>query len=315
MGCGPPRVSAPPEAPPIDPLAFSGQRALDAAGSFLAVGPRVAGTPGARAAADYLAARLRALDVEAALDSFEDDAPEGKVLFHNVVGRIPGRTPRLIVIGCHYDTKSGISPDFQGANDSGSGVGVLLELASVLKASGPLDATVLLAFLDGEECARQYGPRDGLHGSRRLARQLVGDGRARQVIAVVIADMVGDRDLGVMIPRNGSPGLVAQAFAAAQDEGARLAFSLGHPVLDDHAPFLDAGMPAVDLIDFAYGSTPGANDYWHTPADTLDKLGARSLEIVGRVILRMLNGLTSEGGVPPLRAGAASGSSAVRHGL
>jgi Zn-dependent M28 family amino/carboxypeptidase len=171
-------------------------------------------------------------------------------------------------------------------------VGVLLALAPILKTGTKERPSVMLAFLDGEECQVAYGPNDGLHGSRHLVAGLVASGRARTVRAMILLDMVGDRNLNVAIPRNGTPELITAAFKAAEANGVREKFSLaGHAVLDDHQPFLDAGMPAVDLIDFDYGSGPGVNDYWHTPADTLDKLSPASLEIVGRVVLRMLNGL------------------------
>jgi hypothetical protein len=179
---------------------------------------------------------------------------------------------------------------FVGANDSGSGVGLLLALAPILKAGTKERPSVMLAFLDGEECRLNYGPNDGLHGSRHLAAGLVATGRARDVRAMILLDMVGDRDLNVAIPRNGTPELISAVFKAAEANGVREKFSLaGNVVLDDHQPFLDAGMPAVDLIDFDYGSASGLNDYWHTPADTLDKLSPASLETVGRVVLLTIN--------------------------
>ena len=104
--------------------------------------------------------------------------------------------------------------------------------------------------------------------------------------------MVGDRHLTVTIPRNSSAPLVSIAFAAARAEGIRTQFELSpYATLDDHVPFLQVGIPAIDLIDFDYGSEPGRNDYWHTPADTLDKLAPESLAVVGRVAVRMLNTL------------------------
>jgi glutaminyl-peptide cyclotransferase len=196
------------------------------------------------------------------------------------------------VLACHYDTKSGIGTNFCGANDSASGVGLALDLARGLFATRPHAATIVVAFLDGEECVREYDAADGLHGSRRMARRLAGDGRSRLVTGVFVLDMVGDRDLTVTIPPNSTPSLVAAIFEAAHAENARSAFSLHRtPILDDHVPFISAGMPAADVIDFNYGSRPGANDYWHTPQDTVDKLDARSLETVGRVVWRVITRL------------------------
>lgn len=278
----------------LDPTCFSGDAALKEVESFVALGPRVAGTDGAGAAALHIKKRLDELGVAAGIDEFTEATPHGSNRFRNVMARFPGGEG-LILLLAHYDTKGGIGDRFVGANDSGSGVGVLLELARVIADDGtrhayPADRpAVWLAFLDGEECSVKYGPADGLHGSRHLARQLVAAGKRDKVRAVILLDMIGDRDLTVTIPRNGSPELTALAFRAAEEEGIRTSFSLfSSAILDDHQPFLDAGMPAVDLIDFAYGSGPGANDYWHTEQDTLDKLGANSLGAMGRVVIRMI---------------------------
>jgi Zn-dependent M28 family amino/carboxypeptidase len=144
--------------------------------------------------------------------------------------------------------------------------------------------------VDGEECVNRYGATDGLHGSRRLAAQLAQGGNAARVRGVLIVDMVGDSNLTVRLPENGTPALMQAVLDAATAEGARRHFGLGlGAVLDDHVPFLDAGLPAVDIIDFEYGSAPGLNDYWHTAADTVDKLSADSLRIAGRVVARAVN--------------------------
>jgi glutaminyl-peptide cyclotransferase len=246
---------------------------------------------------------LCAAGIAASLDEFEEETPAGKIVFRNVIGSLPGRDTNdrpvvsWIVLAAHYDTKSGIAQDFEGANDSGSGVGMLLELARVIKNSADLPANFVFAFLDGEECVNHYDENDGLHGSRHLAGQLVKDGRSRKARAVIILDMVGDRDLNITIPRNSVFSLVSALFGAAEAEGTRAQFSLSSgPILDDHEPFISAGMPAIDIIDFEYGSRPGWNDYWHTPQDTLDKLSVSSLETVGRTTLRFLDHLLR---VPP----------------
>jgi len=286
-GCGAP--PAPPPAPPAVPLAAcDGARALAEIRSFLAISPRDAGTPNAQRAADYLAGALRAHGVAAERQDFADAVPGGATIFHNVIGRLPGRGAGLVILCAHFDTKSGI-PGFVGANDSGSGVGVLLELARSLAPAWQGAPEIWFAFFDGEECRTDYGPHDGLHGSRHLARQLVAAGRTNDVRAVILLDMIGDRDLTVTLPPNGDARLLGLVLDAAAQEGARAKFGLAPgPVLDDHQPFLDAGLPAVDLIDFIYGSAPGLNDYWHTNADTLDKLSPASLQTIGRVVLRML---------------------------
>ena len=291
VGCGrpPPAEEAPPPAIPAKPPAISGAAALEEVRAFLAVGPRDAGTPGAERAANVLADRLRALGVEAEIQEFREPSPLGpETVFRNVLGRIPGRTDRIVLLGSHYDTKAGI-PDFVGANDSGSSTGLLLELARAFAAAGTPELEIRFAFFDGEESRIEYGPTDGFHGSRHLARTMAADGSLSNVVAMILLDMVGDRDLTLTIPRNCTPWLVSAAFAAARAEGVRERFQLyPYNVGDDHVAFFERGVPALNLIDFEFGSGPGLNDYWHTPADTLDKVSAESLDLVGRVVARLV---------------------------
>jgi glutaminyl-peptide cyclotransferase len=271
---------------------FDGAQALARTEELVRIVPREAGTAGARRAAVLLETRLKELGLTAKIDSFTEETPSGPLRFNNVVGRLPGATRRLIVLVSHFDTKSGIAPDFQGANDSGSSCGVLLEMARVLQARGPYQTEFLFAFVDGEECRKEYGPNDGLHGSRRLAQMIYEGGGVPYVEAVIVLDMVGDKNLNITVPRNSSRELTKELFLAAHELGVRAQFGVGPgAILDDHVPFVIAGMPAIDVIDFEYGSAPGRNDYWHTPADTLDKLSAASLQTVGDVTLRMIENL------------------------
>ena len=297
----------PPSRPRPDPSGFKGSNALHEVTQFVRLGPRDSGTPGARTAAEYLRRQLEQIGLDAAIDEFTDRSPRGDTMFRNVTAQLAGGSRGLIVLLSHYDTKSGISDDFIGANDSGSSTGLLLALARFYKQADWQGPGLLFAFVDGEECMQAYGRHDGLHGSRRLAQVLKdGDPDASHrwgqrpltgkpdVQAVLVLDMIGDRDLKVAIPRNCDPGLRKLALQCAHNEGVRLNFSLlMSGITDDHVPFLEAGMPAVDLIDFHYGSAPGKNDYWHTPQDTLDKLSPDSLQIVGRVAIRMINELAA----------------------
>lgn len=290
-GCGGPPPAAPQAAAPAAaPARFdvSGEAALEEVRRFVELGPRDAGTPGAEKAANYLRERLEEIGLEAEIQEFREASPQGPdTVFRNVLGRIPGAGAKMILFGSHYDTKAGIA-GFAGANDSGSSTGLLLELARALKRDAPHGMEIRFAFFDGEECLAEYGPNDGFHGSRHLAEAMEADGSLSNVAAMILLDMVGDRDLTVTIPRNSTPWLAARAFEAARAEGARKHFQL-HPcaIGDDHAAFFERGVPAIDLIDFHFGSAPGQNDYWHTAADAMDKVSAESLGLVGRVAARM----------------------------
>ncbi|MGE4488478.1 MAG: M28 family metallopeptidase [Kiritimatiellales bacterium] len=271
---------------------FDGTKAMAEVEELLKISPRDAGTGGARRAAVYLETRLKELGLKAAIIAFPEETPNGLMHFNNVVARIPGKTQRTIVLASHFDTKSGISKDFQGANDSGSSSGVLMELARILTKRAPYETSFMIAFLDGEECRTQYSPNDGLHGSRHLARQIYEAGGVKDIAAVIVLDMIGDKNLKVTVPRNSSREMTKELFYAAHELGVREYFGLGEgSILDDHVPFLLAGMPVIDVIDFEYGSAPGLNDYWHTPEDTLDKLSVKSLQVVGDVVLRMIENM------------------------
>ncbi len=301
LGCGASSTPVAP-APRLDPALFDGERALEEVIRFVALGPRDAGTPGAEKAATYIWDRFVALGVEAEVDSFDDAAPGGTTTFHNVIARIPGSGTSKIILGAHFDTKSGIGPGFEGANDSGSGVGALLELARAMKDSLgdrlPGAELIFVAF-DGEECKVRYGPQDGFHGSRHHARQLRERGEVDSVRAMILLDMIGDRDLNVTLPRNSSPELIQRAFRAARTEGVREYFTLfSSSIGDDHVAYLREGIAAIDLIDFKYGSQPGLHDYWHVEADTLDKISGESLGIVGRVTMRMVDELMTNDEIP-----------------
>jgi glutaminyl-peptide cyclotransferase len=289
-----PAADATPPPPPPPSLAgtFSGTNAWRELEAFLEVGPRDAGSPGAARAAAYLAERLRTLGLDPMIDSFTNATPDGPLVLHNVMASIPGRARgECVLLLSHFDTKAGIGPGFAGANDSGSSTALLLALVGHLGPVSRLPCDVHLAFVDGEECRRAYGPADGLHGSRHLARR--ADTLLPGLDAVIVLDMIGDRDLYVTIPRNSDRRLAARVFAAAERMGHRRAFGLtSMAIIDDHVPFLEAGIPAINLIDFEYGSAPGLNDYWHTLEDTTAHMSPRSLETVGRVVLAVLEDWT-----------------------
>lgn len=276
---------------PAEWPAFDGQRAYAEVEALVAFSPRDAGTPGGRKAAEHILQRLEDFGVEARIDTFTDRTPAGEKTFHNVIGQIPGTNNRWIILGSHFDTMPGIGKFFQGANDSGSSTGVLLELARLLK---QLDADpetgIFFAFFDGEEGIANYAPGDGLHGSRHLAAQLLASGTHKNVDAMILLDMVGDHNLHFKIPTNSSRKLTKVVLDAARATGHRDLFSLAssYYITDDHVPFMEIGIPAIDIIDFRFGSKPELNDYWHTDADRLENISAASLETVGQITLEII---------------------------
>ncbi len=278
-----------PKAPELP--AFDGQRAYAEVEALVQISPRDAGTPGGQKAAQHLYQRLNALGIAAEIDTFTDQTPAGEKTMHNVIGRIPGRTDQWIVLGSHFDTMPGIE-NFQGANDSGSSTGVLLELARILAKSTP-DTGIIFAFFDGEEGIADYIPGDGLHGSRHFAGQLLASGKRKQVRAMILLDMVGDKDLHFVLPVNSSRSLARALLEAAHATGHREYFSLSRNLLitDDHIPFENIGIPALVLIDLKFGSEPGKKDYWHTAADHLQHISAESLALTGTVTRQLLRQL------------------------
>jgi Zn-dependent M28 family amino/carboxypeptidase len=284
VGCAPKPRSE------IDWRAFDADRAFTHVEKLVGFGPRPSGSEALSRTAAYIASQLRDAGLEIEEQVFTDATPRGPMQFRNIIGKTRSGNGNVIVIGSHYDTKWMTNITFVGANDAGSSSGVLLEMARVAS----LQPNLWFVFFDGEEAVGDYGPTDGLHGSRHFVTQLRSP---REVKAMVLLDMVGDKNLNIGLSAESTPGLIQQVFAAARDVGCREYFSFRpSAMLDDHVPFLRAGIPAVDIIDFEYGSAPGKNDYWHTEHDTLDKISPRSLEIVGRTMLRLLEILQRENG-------------------
>jgi glutaminyl-peptide cyclotransferase len=190
-----------------------------------------------------------------------------------------------VVLSGHYDTKRIPGENFVGADDGGSSTGFLLEMAAALHGTEHQD-DVYLVWFDGEEAIRlEWRGTDNLYGSRHLAGRWAQDGTLSRIKALVNVDMIGDKDLGIMQEQNSTPWLRQLVWAAAKRTGyAKYFLDQGGPTEDDHTPFLKAGVPALDLIDFD-------KNYWHTGADTMDKLSAHSFEVVGNVLFAALKDL------------------------
>jgi glutaminyl-peptide cyclotransferase len=268
------------------PPAFDGARASEHLRQLVAIGPRVAGSPGAQQARDYIRKQLNALGLEVVEQSFDARTPVGIVRMVNLRTTIPstrGSGTRLLVTG-HYDTKLFREFTFVGANDGGSSAAFLLELARVLKARTS-SVAIELVFFDGEEAVIEWGGRDRTYGSRHYVETAQRDGTLREIGAMILVDMIGDRQLGIRREPTSTQWLTDVIWETARSLNRSEFLDEQLAVEDDHLPFLQAGVPAVDVIDFDYG--PG-NTYWHTAADTIDKVSGESLAAVGEVIVKAL---------------------------
>jgi Zn-dependent M28 family amino/carboxypeptidase len=267
-------------AAPVRPApAFDGAAALRHVERLVALGPRPAGSPASARAREYILGELRAASIAARVEPFEAATPHGRLTMANVVAVVPGRRPDVILIGGHYDTKWFRDIRFVGANDGGSSTAVLLELARAL-AARPREFAYWIVWFDGEEARESWTATDSLYGSRWMAAELARTGRLPR--AVLVADMIGDRDLAIRREALSTGWLTDILWTTAARRGFGAHFLPGMlAVEDDHAPFLRAGVPAALLIDFDFPP-------WHTAGDTLDKVSSRSLEIVGDVLLEAL---------------------------
>ena len=252
---------------------------------IVAFGPRPAGSPAHQKLENYLRSHLRVDNLEE--DAFAASTPNGPVAMRNFIAKFPGSRDGIIVVAGHYDTKP--LPNFVGANDGGSSTGLPLELTNELRGPKRDGYSVWVVFLDGEEAFKEWSPTDSVYGSRHLAEKWQKDGTAKKIKAFLLVDMVGDADLNIERDPNSTPWLEDLVLSAATRLGYQSHFFGRTAAMeDDHLPFAKIGVPVADLIDFDYGYN---NVFWHTPQDTLDKLSANSLEIVGGVVLESIRSL------------------------
>jgi len=259
---------------------------MDHAAALVALGPRPVGSEAHRKMEQYIIGKLQAADASVDRDTFTAQTPVGDRSMTNIVGRMGKAGGRIIVLATHYDTK--LMDGFVGANDGGSTTGLVLALAPIL-AKQDFEHEIRLVFFDGEEAFKQWSDEDSLYGSRHLAAKWKTDGTASRIGAFILLDLIGDADLDLLKDSNSTPWLRDLVWKVATRLGhSRHFLNREAAYEDDHLPFVRAGVPAVDLIDLNYG--PG-NSYWHTTADTLDKISASSLQIVGDVVLESIREL------------------------
>jgi hypothetical protein len=266
---------------------FDAERAFEDVEKLVALGPRPVGSEGHRTAVRYLLEELQATGLEVERQDFTGQTPLGPIPMSNLIAIHRGGSDQMIMFAGHYDTKRFDEISFVGANDGGSSAAVILELARAVSHIEPPPAvTIWFVLFDGEEALVSWSATDSLYGSRQLVFRMGRDGQLDRLRAFILVDMVGDRDLGILREWYSTRWLQDLVWNEAKRLGYGEHFlDSGYPVDDDHVPFADKRVPALDLIDLDYGPH---NRYWHSSEDTLDKLSAKSLGVVGETLLAVL---------------------------
>jgi glutaminyl-peptide cyclotransferase len=281
------------EAPPPDKTGgFDGQRAFGHVSKQVSFGPRPAGSPALAQTQDYLLAELKSYGCTTDVDAFNSDTPAGRIAMKNILVKIPGDKPGIILLGTHYDTKR--LENFVGADDAGSSTGVMLELARLL-CSQKGHYAVWIAFFDGEEAVRpEWQDPDNCYGSRQMAARFAASGDLPKIKAFLLADLVGTRTPHFKRETYSTKALIDLVWDVAKKLGYGSIFvDESSAVEDDHQSFLKRHVPSVDVIDLDNG--PGGDVYyWHTPQDSLDKISPKTLAIVGHVFLESVKQLQSK---------------------
>lgn len=274
-------------------LTIDGEKAFDHVRKQVEIGPRPAGSAELAKARDYIVAELKSYGLNVTLDEFTAKTPIGDRKMVNVTAELPGESDEVIILSSHYDTKLFKEFRFVGANDGGSSTGALLEMARAMATSGRKPRfTYWFVFFDGEEafckeweeCKSPDGP-DNTYGSRHYAKQLKDKNEIKRVRALILLDMIGYKNLE--LGRNevlSTRWLIDAVWDTAGELGYGQYFGdeIEHCDGDDHVPFLEQGIDAVDIIQLS------SYEYWHKPEDTLDKISAQSLKTVGDVVLASL---------------------------
>ena len=266
---------------PAGVLRFDSSRAWEHLRQLVALGPRPAGSPAIEQSRRYIKAQLAAAGVPVAEQAWDADTPLGRVHMVNLIATIRGASSDRIAITGHYDTKLFREFRFVGADDGGSSAAFLVELARVL-AARKNRMTIEIVFLDGEEAVVEWRGTDHTYGSRHYVEAAERARSLATLKAMVLVDMIADRSLGIRRDSNSTKWLTDLVWdAAARLKYGEYFLPTTTTVEDDHLPFVAAGVPSVDIIDLEF-------DAWHTQRDTLDAVSARSLQIVGDVLLAAL---------------------------
>ncbi|HZS46845.1 MAG TPA: M28 family peptidase [Blastocatellia bacterium] len=288
-----PTTAAPAESKADDqslkPTEFDGQRAFESVRKQVEFGPHPAGSPAIKQVQKYIMDELKSYGLTVKTQSFKPKTPIGSVEMLNIIGELPGQSTERILIASHYDTKPFKEFRFVGANDGGSSTGTLLEIARVMaKGEKPKD-TIQFVFFDGEEAfCKEWDEclngKDHTYGSQYFADDLKKNAQVSQVKALILLDMIGDKGLQFKKQETSTPWLTNIFWSTGKRLGYDKTFNNGKDDVggDDHMPFLQIGIPAIDLIHLPFPDT------WHEPTDTLDHISAENLKIVGDTVIRAI---------------------------
>lgn len=264
------------------PVAFDSAKAWEHLRQQVAIGPRPSGSAGNVKNREYITRTLAAIGLKTVEQAWTATTPLGPIKMVNLMATIPGQRTERIVLASHFDTKLFREFRFVGASDGASSTAALLELGRVLKARPQLPFTIELLFLDGEEATGEWQGTDNTYGSRHYVEVARTAGTLKSLRALILLDMIGDRQLNIRRESNSTPWLTDIVWNVARRLGHQASFiSESMAVEDDHLHFLKAGVPSIDIIDLDYPA-------WHTAQDTLDAVSARSLQIVGEVVVAAL---------------------------
>ena len=277
--------------PPVV-AAFNGERAMDHVKKQIEFGPRPPDTEQLARTRAYITNELKTFGLTVSLDEFTATTPQGEKKMANIVAEIPGETKTLILITSHYDTKFYKDMSFVGANDPAASVGTLLEIGRVLGSRREKPkVTFRLVFFDGEEsfcegwsdCGDEQNP-DNTYGSRHYVSQLRARNELENTRAMILLDMMGYKNLELGRDLSSTKWLQDIIWQTGRELGYQKVFLDREEGVggDDHDPFLRAGVDAVDIIQLS--SYP----HWHRADDTIDKVSAQSMKIVGETILASL---------------------------
>lgn len=267
---------------------ISGIEAYNYAKINCSIKRRYSGSIGNKLALEQIENILNKQNIPYSKDTFINNTPNGKIKFNNLIVDIPGKSDNYIIIGCHHDTKLLLQyPQFSGANDGASGVGLLLNLIIHLYTNIDyvLPISIKFIFFDGQESIYSYTKNDGLHGSKYAAKKY-----HKKCLYIILADMIGYKNLKIQFPINSDNKLIQLTNQIIKNLHYEQYFDTNirqNKIIDDTTPFEKYNIPTINFIQMDY-------PHWHINSDTFDKLNVNSFKIVGNTILQLLRKLQNQ---------------------